>query len=103
MTQFFFYKKFSFILKCSVIAGLLFFYSLQNTQAKELKILSTTGMIADILKNLVKHKATHYQMMGSNIDPHTYKPSAKRFKKNSRITVNFLQWVSFGGKPYKNF
>ena len=81
MTQFFFYKKFSFILKCSVIAGLLFFYSLQNTQAKELKILSTTGMIADILKNLVKHKATHYQMMGSNIDPHTYKPSARDLKK----------------------
>ena len=81
MTQFFFYKKFSFILKCSVIAGLLFFYSLQNTQAKELKILSTTGMIADILKNLVKYKATHYQMMGSNIDPHTYKPSARDLKK----------------------
>ena len=81
MPQNFFYNKFYYILRYSLIAGLLFFSFLQNSQAKELKVLSTTGMIADILKNLIKVDVIHYQMMGSNIDPHTYKPSARDLRK----------------------
>ena len=49
---------------------MLFFSFLQNIPARDLKILSTTGMIADILKNLIQYEVIHYQMMGSNIDPH---------------------------------
>ncbi len=80
MSHNFLYKKFSYIL-CFLQVILFFLSSLQNLQAKELKILATTGMIADILKNLVKVEVTHYQMMASGIDPHTYKPSARDLRK----------------------
>lgn len=58
-------------------------------QAKEIKILATTGMIADILKNIAPQNITITQMMGAGIDPHTYKPSAGDLKKIQTSTIIF--------------
>jgi manganese/zinc/iron transport system substrate-binding protein len=62
----------------------LFYFS---ALAQEIKIISTTGMIADIVKNLMPEGISSHQMMASGIDPHTYKPLARDLRRIQRADV----------------
>ena len=64
----------------------LFLYSFSSS-ANEIKILSTTGMIADIVKNLAPNNILSYQMMKAGIDPHTYKPLARDLQRIQKATL----------------
>ena len=61
----------------------------KSTQANEIKLLATTGMIADILKNITNDDYKIEQMMASGIDPHTYKPTAGDLKRIQTAKIIF--------------
>ena len=72
--------------------SILFFFILPcifclQLVAQEIKIVSTTGMIADLVSNLVADDILAHQMMSSGIDPHTYKPSARDLKRIQQAKV----------------
>ncbi|MBT5410023.1 MAG: zinc ABC transporter substrate-binding protein, partial [Phycisphaerae bacterium] len=47
-----------------------------SVHAKSLTIVATTGMVADITRQVAGDHATVTSLMGEGIDPHLYKPTA---------------------------
>ncbi len=50
-----------------------FCFNCLNLEAEPLKVVTTTGMIADIARNLTGDKGTVKSLMGAGVDPHLYK------------------------------
>lgn len=82
------YQSFAILLLCLFLAGC--------TQAPEKKdrlyIVTTTGILADAVKNIVKDSAYVQTIMGAGVDPHVYKASQGDLEK-------FLQadMIIYGG------
>ena len=52
-----------------------------STSDKKLKIVATTGMIADAVMNIVGDSAEVLSLMGPGVDPHLYKVTQSDIKK----------------------
>lgn len=61
-------------------------------------MVTTTGMIGDIVKNLVDDSIQVQSLMGSGIDPHVYKATQGDLKKFEKADVIFYNGLHLEGK-----
>lgn len=79
---------------------LLFFLlpSAALAESSKLQIVTTTGMIADIVRNIVLDKATVENLIGEGVDPHLYKPVRSDIQKLLRANIVFYNGLLLEGK-----
>lgn len=63
-----------------------------------LKIVCTTGMVADLVKNIAGERAEVTHLMGAGVDPHLYKSSPGDIQKLSSADVVFYSGLHLEGK-----
>lgn len=68
-----------------------------KTEGK-LSIVTTTGMIADAVTNIVGDNAEVISLMGSGVDPHLYKATQSDIKKLINADVIFYNGLHLEGK-----
>ena len=74
-------------------------YETTDTTAKgKLKIVTTTGMIGDAVKNIVGDRAEVISLMGPGVDPHLYKVTQSDVKKLLNADVIFYNGLHLEGK-----
>ncbi|MFT5878086.1 MAG: manganese/zinc/iron transport system substrate-binding protein [Salibacteraceae bacterium] len=80
---------------------IVFFASCQNDKKKEgnkLKIVTTTTMITDLVKNIGGDSVSVQGLMGSGVDPHLYKASEGDVSKLINADVVFYTGLHLEGK-----
>lgn len=81
---------------------LAFLCSCQNTtndlDKNKLTIVTTTGHIADMVRNVVGDKAEVTALMGPGVDPHLYKASLSDLKQLSNADIIFYSGLHLEGK-----
>ena len=86
---------------------LLVFSCTQNSTDKSstdiLNIVTTTGMINDIVINIGKDKVSTQSLMGPGVDPHLYKASAKDVSTLSGADIIFYNGLNLEGKMTEVF
>lgn len=68
-----------------------------------LKIVCTTGMVADLVKNIAGDRAEVTHLMGAGVDPHMYKSSPLDIAKLSAADVVFYSGLHLEGKMTELF
>ena len=66
--------------------------------AKKLTIVATTGMIADIVRNVTGDRAEVISLMGEGVDPHLYKPTRSDIAQLTGADVVFYNGLLLEGK-----
>ncbi len=66
-------------------------------------ILTTTGMIADAVKNIAKDSVNVVSLMGPGVDPHLYKATQGDLKKLREAEVIFYNGLHLEGKMSEIF
>jgi manganese/zinc/iron transport system substrate-binding protein len=76
------------------------FWSCQDSPTKNerFKIVTTTGHIADMLRNVVGDRADVTALMGPGVDPHLYKASLSDLKELSSADLIFYSGLHLEGK-----
>ena len=69
-----------------------------STSDKKLKIVATTGMIADAVMNIVGDSAEVLSLMGPGVDPHLYKVTQSDIKKLMNADVILYNGLHLEGK-----
>jgi manganese/zinc/iron transport system substrate-binding protein len=86
------------------ILGLSFFILMygcdprQENNNKKLRIVTTTGMIEDAVKNVVGDKADVEALMGPGVDPHLYKATQGDLQKLTSSDIIFYNGLHLEGK-----
>ena len=87
------------------LKGYLFFiFSLLTIHLfgdSSLRIVTTTGMIGDLVKNVVRGRAEVEVLMGSGTDPHLYQPSRYDLVALSKADIIFFNGLYLEGKLSK--
>lgn len=68
-----------------------------------LKIVCTTGMVADLVKNIAGERAEVTHLMGAGVDPHLYKSSPGDIAKLSSADMVFYSGLHLEGKMTELF
>lgn len=63
-----------------------------------LKVTCTTGMVADLVRNIAGERAEVTQLMGAGVDPHLYKSSPSDIAALSAADVVFYSGLHLEGK-----
>ena len=63
-----------------------------------IKVVTTTGMIGDLVKNIAGNAVEVISLMGTGVDPHLYKASAGDVEKLSRADMIFYNGLHLEGK-----
>jgi manganese/zinc/iron transport system substrate-binding protein len=99
-----FSKKYTFCFKLLTITVLNIFFLLacqdkndKNTGGK-LKIVCSTSMIADALKNIAGDSAEVIALMGAGVDPHLYKATQNDLEKLQSADIIFYNGLHLEGK-----
>ena len=66
-----------------------------------LRIVTTTGMIGDLVKSVVRGRAEVEVLMGSGTDPHLYQPSRYDLVALSKADIIFFNGLYLEGKSSK--
>ncbi|MBC8200692.1 MAG: zinc ABC transporter substrate-binding protein [Planctomycetes bacterium] len=69
----------------------------------ELNIVATTGMVADITRQVVGEHGTVSALMGEGIDPHLYKPTAADARKIMNADMIFYSGLLLEGRMTDTF
>ncbi len=72
--------------------------SQENTPSQKPYLLATTGMIADIIKNITLDSAKIESLMGAGVDPHLYKATRQDLEKMRQAEVIFYNGLYLEGK-----
>jgi len=75
----------------------------ESGNANSITILATTGMIADVVKNIVGDSAKIITLMGPGVDPHLYKATQGDLKKLREADVIFYNGLHLEGKMSELF
>ncbi|MDN5204640.1 zinc ABC transporter substrate-binding protein [Fulvivirgaceae bacterium BMA10] len=67
-------------------------------KGQKLNIVATTGMIADIVKNVARDSVTIEALMGPGVDPHLYKATQGDLEKLTSADVIFYNGLYLEGK-----
>lgn len=83
-----------------VLCMVLFSCSPVEDKAKngKLEILTTTGMIADAVRNITKDSANVSALMGPGVDPHLYKASQGDLRRLMESDIIFYNGLHLEGK-----
>lgn len=73
------------------------------TQAQPLKVLVTTGMIADLVENIGGSAVEVTALMGSGVDPHLYKATQGDVRRLLQADVIFYNGLHLEGKMQDMF
>ncbi|MBL7999177.1 MAG: zinc ABC transporter substrate-binding protein [Candidatus Kapabacteria bacterium] len=87
-------------LTCILLCFVAFFQGCikQRESSSRLKIVVTTGMIEDVVKNIVGKDADVTALMGSGVDPHLYKASANDLERLGTADIIFYNGLHLEGK-----
>lgn len=70
-----------------------------NAQSsKKIKAVATTGMVADLVKQVGGDRVEVDQMMGPGVDPHLYKPTARDASRLAKSDVIFYSGLMLEGR-----
>lgn len=69
-----------------------------NLVAAEIKAAATTGMVADLVRQVGGDRVEVLQLMGPGVDPHLYKPTATDASKLSQADVIFYTGLMLEGR-----
>lgn len=72
--------------------------TLSSFAQAQLKVTATTGMIADLVKNIAQDKAQVQALMGVGVDPHLYKATQGDIRKLARADIIFYNGLHLEGK-----
>ncbi|MBX2946776.1 MAG: zinc ABC transporter substrate-binding protein [Cyclobacteriaceae bacterium] len=84
-----------------IVSGLIVFACSRKTETIEnraLKIVTTTGMIQDAVKNIAGKHARVEALMGPGVDPHLYKATQGDLKKLTEADIVFYNGLHLEGK-----
>jgi manganese/zinc/iron transport system substrate-binding protein len=70
----------------------------QTESDSEIKIVCTTGMLGDLVQNLIGTQAEVISLMGPGVDPHLYKASQGDLKKLSEADIIIYNGLHLEGK-----
>lgn len=70
----------------------------QAERDEEIKIVCTTGMLGDLVQNLISNQAEVSSLMGPGVDPHLYKASQGDLKKLSEADIIIYNGLHLEGK-----
>jgi manganese/zinc/iron transport system substrate-binding protein len=66
--------------------------------AQRLRIVVTTGMVADLVRHVVGEHGDVAALMGSGVDPHLFKPLLQHIKKLNEADVVFYSGLMLEGR-----
>src|SRR5690606_611016 len=72
-------------------------------QGGKLSIITTTGMIADIVREVAGDRAQVTALMGPEIDPHLYRPMRDDMSKLLAADIVFYNGLNLEGKMADSF
>lgn len=72
--------------------------SQENNPSRKPSLLATTGMIADVIKNITLDSAEVMSLMGAGVDPHLYKATRQDLEKMRQAEVIFYNGLYLEGK-----
>lgn len=75
----------------------------ESSQAANYHIVCTTGMVADIVRQVVGELATVENLMGEGVDPHLYKPTRGDLLKLAKADVIFYSGLLLEGRMIETF
>ena len=70
----------------------------KDVETNSLYVVTTTGMIGDLVKNIAGDLVTVESLMGPGVDPHLYKASQGDISKLARARVIFYNGLHLEGK-----
>src|SRR6478736_3814518 len=89
-------------MKKILIIGLIFLVlgcdSARKENSGKLKIVATTGMIGDAVKNIVGDSAEVFVMMSPGVDPHLYKPTPRDVDRLAYADIIVCNGLHLEGK-----
>lgn len=91
-------KYFLIILFSSLVLSACEFKEKKATKGEKLKIVCTTGMLGDAVKNIVKNQAEVSTLMGPGVDPHLYKATQGDLKILSDADIIIYNGLHLEGK-----
>ena len=65
---------------------------------RKLRVTTTVGMIADVVKNIGGDRVEVTALMGPGVDPHLYKPSADDVRKLEQADIIFYNGLELEGR-----
>ena len=80
----------------SVLVCLLFGFV--TAEAEKLKVVTTTTMIYDAVKQIGANRVQVEGLMGAGVDPHLYKPAASDVIKLTKADIVFYNGLALEGK-----
>ena len=84
--------------------SLLFVLLLTSSgMAKPIQIIATTGMVADITRQVAGDHAVVTSLMGEGVDPHLYKPTAADAKAIVSADMVFYSGLMLEGRMTDTF
>jgi manganese/zinc/iron transport system substrate-binding protein len=66
--------------------------------AYPIKVVCTTGMVADLVRNIGKDRVQIEQIMGSDVDPHLYRANSADMEKLNQADIIFYSGLHLEGK-----
>ncbi len=81
-----------------ILLALLLFGCAREIDDGKLNVVTTTGMIADIAKNVGEDDVTVQSLMGAGVDPHLYKASESDVRKISQADIIFYNGLHLEAK-----
>lgn len=76
---------------------------LQGVRAEPVKVVVTTGMLADVVRQIGGDRVEVGQLMGPGVDPHLYKPTAEDAATLGRADVVFFNGLLLEGRMAELF
>ncbi len=100
-------RKLNMLAMGMLLAGLLAACSPTAGQSdlsgRKINVVTTTGMIGDVVKNVGGDRVTVTSLMGPGVDPHLYKPSASDVQKLERADIIFYNGLELEGRMTDTF
>lgn len=69
-----------------------------RSESRQLQIVATTGMVADLVKNIVGDSVQVQALMGPGVDPHLYKATQGDLAKLQQADIIFYNGLHLEGK-----
>ena len=85
-------------LSLSVLTALASSCAPKDAPSGKLEVVATTGMIADVARNVGGESISVYGIIGEGVDPHLYKPTAQDVKKLQASDVILYNGLKLEGK-----
>ena len=102
MKNIFFRSEFKFVF-VALISSLFFSCYAENTEkaqsnSSQIEVVCTTGMVADLAKEIGGNRVNVIGLMGPGVDPHYYKASQGDLKKLEKADVVLYNGLFLEGK-----